>query len=141
MVNDDLVLTACYKKIIFTVYYKSEEMINIIGVVKEEVKENQSPRGTRVEAEDKNATIIWKANKDVILKNGKVIRQGETLTKEEIKQLIVKDDLILTAYGMNNVIIDVPDTGSRQTIITIITGLALISLGGYVIYKRKENVD
>ena len=119
-------------------YYKSTESINITGILKEDLKENKNPSGTELKYEDTNSYIIWKSDKDIVLKDGTIIKKGEQITTTQLKQIVIKDDLTLTAYSVNDTNIDVPDTASKSSIVILTTGIILISIGCYLVYKRKS---
>ena len=140
ILESDLILTAHHIKTTFTVYYKNDKGTNITGILKEELKEGEALKGTTVKTDNLNSSVIFKGNKDVTLKDGTIIKQGNIIKPQEITNIIVKEDLILTAYELKNssANVNVPDTGSNKSLLIIATGITLISLGGYVFYKRKK---
>ena len=122
----------------FTVKYEVDDNLKLIGLKEEKVKYGESPSGTQLEA-NKNFIVEWYADKDVTLKNNKVIKQGEIITEAKIKQIAVKEDLVLSAKSKKrSETVEVPDTGKAKSIIIGIMGLIATIGGGYTIYKVKK---
>ena len=84
--------------------------------------------------------MYWKANKDVTLKDGTIIKAGERITSKHLKQIIVTEDLKLTAFSdIATDTIKVPDTASVISKFGITLGIMFIFGGIYILYKKIIN--
>ena len=135
VVDDDIVFTAIHAKEILIVYYKSEKGITITGDLKEDVKYGLNPIGTKVEVDNKSRKVAYIIDKDVVLKDGKKITSGTEITEEQLKQVVVTEDLIVTAkYQKEEIVTNIPDTAEFSSIISVLGGLMFVSFGFVILY-------
>ncbi len=80
------------------VIYLSDEFGTILGIGSEQVSYGMSPSGTSHRANTGYTTLGWTANRDVLLRNGTFIPAGTYMTDEQIRQIIVTEDLVLTVH-------------------------------------------
>ena len=73
-----------------------------------------------------------------MLKDGKKKTAGEELTEEELKQVVVNEDLIVTAKYQKEEIVEVPDTAKFSSIISILGGLMFVSFGTVILYTTLQ---
>ncbi len=137
LADDNITFTPVVEKTSSTIYYSSyKDRLNITGKTKEVVINGKNPKGTTVDAEK----VYWKANNDVTLKDGTIIKAGERITSKHLKQIIVTEDLKLTAFSdIATDIIKVPDTASVVSKIGIVLGIIFVFGGIYILYKRIIN--
>lgn len=89
---------------IFTLGYFSTNLKFVNGENGSTIKTVASTEGARIGTELANSVnsggfIGWKANKDVILKDGTVIEKGETITKANLENITITENLTLTTYN------------------------------------------
>lgn len=141
----------------FTVTYDSDDNGSITGIKEEKVVAGDVPSGSESEPKEGYELDYWVADKDVTLKDGTTIEAGEELTLEQLKEVIVNQDIKFTA--IHKIIepeeessdIKVPDTGSstdngsglEQTTIYILGSLMVIPLSYIValLCRKKVNFD
>ncbi len=92
--NEDISFDFLIKS--FKVKYQSEINGSITDIGNEEVYENDYPNGSNVE-NDNGIFLNWTCNKDVTI-DDRTIMRGNPITNDELKQIVVQDDLIFTAH-------------------------------------------
>lgn len=138
IVNSNITFTAQYKKNTYTIYYNSIDDIKITGQTKEETKNNSSPTGTVVEAKNQEKNVAWSCDKDVKLQDGTLIKAGAPISPEQLKQVIVEDDLTFTANYREDLEVNIPDTGLKLGTIIIVISSILILIGSAIIINTLE---
>ena len=101
--KEDIVITLHFKlnpKVIYSVI--SGE---ITGIRSEYVEINKSPKGTTCKPNENYHFIGWKCDKNITLKNGNNIKVGELVSQEQILEIVVIEDIILTANNDLNPLI------------------------------------
>ena len=144
VINDDITFTAIHVKEKLVLVYKGEEGINIPENNKETVKYGASPLGINIKSNSSTRKIVYVLNRDVVLKDGTKIVNGKEITLEQLKQVIITDDLVVMAkYVKEEVVNNIPDTFKMNSIISILSGLIFVLFGGSIfyttIYKKKMN--
>ena len=95
--NVDIVVTYQYLKLL-DVVYRSDENGEITGITQEEVVPKHNPSGSNTKSKPGYCDAKgWKADKKVILKDQTIIENDSLLTIEQVKQIVVTEDLVLTA--------------------------------------------
>ncbi len=94
----DKVFTAHYELGKFKVVYKSDKYGKITGITEEILEYKESPSGTTKTVNNGYKNLKWAVDKDVKLKDGTVILSGSPISETEIKEIVVSDDLVITAY-------------------------------------------
>lgn len=94
--------TANWEKANFKVIYTSDQFGTITGKTEETVKFEESPTGTTKTIVSGYKHLKWATDVDVMLRNGKKIYAGAEITEDEIKQIIVKSNITITAYHYQN---------------------------------------
>lgn len=146
----------------YTVTYESDENGSISGIDKEQVVSGDVPTGSTSSAKKDYELDYWIADKDVTLENGTIIKAGEKITPEQIKMVIVDQNLTFTAIHKTiekeepksedeeeSSDIRVPDTGSftgegsgiAQVTIYILGGLMVIPLGYLIALICRKKID
>lgn len=82
----------------YVVKYVSDENGVITGVEDEDVISGDHPSGSASKANTGYRFTHWTVDKKVQLEDGTFIEAGKTITAEQIKQVIVNEDLVFTAY-------------------------------------------
>ncbi|MBR2544179.1 hypothetical protein IKF04_02670 [Candidatus Saccharibacteria bacterium] len=88
----------------YKVTYKSDPYGAITGIKNEDVLSGENPSGTTEDASEHYETEYWIADKKVKLKDGTEIEQGKYLTTEQIKNVVVDQDIEFTVYHKTFVI-------------------------------------
>ena len=115
-----------------------KEFVYNKGELKEEVKYGLNPLGTKIEQDNQSRKVVYIIDRDVMLKDGKKKTAGEELTEEELKQVVVNEDLIVTAKYQKEEIVEVPDTAKFSSIISILGGLMFVSFGTVILYTTLQ---
>ena len=146
VVDQDITFTAIFEKIQHTISYESEEGGEITGITEEPVDHEGSPSGSEATPDEGVEFDHWVADIDIILEDGTEIKAGEPITPEQVKQIIVDQDLTLTAIYREATSPAVPNTGnmvkgthssSNSTTITTIGGiLVAVSALSFVTLKK-----
>lgn len=92
------VFTAHYELGKYKVIYKSDKYGKITGITEETLEYKKSPSGTTKIINSGYKDLKWAIDKDVKLKNGTVILSGSPISEKQIKEIVVSDDLVITAY-------------------------------------------
>lgn len=95
----------------YTVNYISEDGGKITGLTEEKVMPEKNPSGSEATPNKDYKLDYWKADKDVTLEDGTVIKAGEKLTMEQIKQVVVDQDITFIAVYKAVSPVSAPDTG------------------------------
>lgn len=82
----------------YNVYYTSDNLGQITGKTSESLFETEVTTGSTQVPNLHCAFSNWTCNKDVTLTNGTTIAAGEPLTDEQIKSIVVNNDITLTAH-------------------------------------------
>ena len=85
----------------YKVTYKSDPHGAITGIKNEDVLSGENPSGTTEDASEHYETEYWIADKDVNVKEGdevKTIPKGEHIKYDQIKNVIVDQDIEFTVY-------------------------------------------
>ncbi len=98
----------------YTVQYQSDARGEITGIVSEEVISGENPSTSTESPKDGYELEHWIADKDVTLTDGTIIKAGEPLTNDQIKFVVVTEDLVFTAIHKTKPATEpaVPDTGA-----------------------------
>ena len=89
---------ANYEEGVYKVIYKNDSYGSITGIIEEKVKYKNSPSGTTYKSLESYKKLKWVVNKDVRLTDGTVILKNAPITMEQIKNISVESDLIITLY-------------------------------------------
>lgn len=98
VVTEDITFTAHHEINRYNIIYKSDEHGTITGITSETVNHNNSPTGTTESSNTGYHLIYWTANKDVTLEDGTKKTSGTGLTMNEIKTVVITEDLTFTAH-------------------------------------------
>lgn len=82
----------------YKVTYVSDEYGDITGIEAEDVIKNDNPSGSEQKPNDGYEFTYWTADKDIKLEDGTEIKTGEKITSEQIKQVVVDQDIKFTAH-------------------------------------------
>lgn len=123
----------------YNVKYVSDENGRITGLADEDVPSGDNPSGSESTPNDNYALDYWTADKDVTLDDGTVIKIGEPITMEQIKRVVVNEDLVFTAHHKTieeEPSINVPNTGlntGETNGVGIGVSLAIVGLGALLV--------
>lgn len=135
LVDNDITFTAVHIRKELIVIYKGIDGIVINGNDKEIVKYGANPLGVSVKSNSETRKVVYIADKDIILKDGTKISAGKEITAEQLKLIVVNDDLTITAkYAKEEIVTNIPDTGRIQSVISVIGGLFLVVIGITLVY-------
>lgn len=135
----------------YVVKYRSDEGGQISGRTTENVVSGDTASGTSVKVEEGYEFGYWVADKDVVLKDGTKIKAGDRITSEQLRQVVVTEDIAFTAKNINESSTEMtaPNTGSfteevNGLIYTV--GLVMpvtivvIALIGHVVRRNMQKV-
>jgi len=136
-IDNHLVFTAKNSRDTLKIFYKALDDIKIEGNEIEEVKYGSNPSGVKLVINNKNKKIIWMAEQNVILKDNTKIEAGKEITEEQVKEIVVKENLVLTAKYAKEEKENLVKTNFN---IFIIIGIFLILIFGFIMFflKRKN---
>ena len=97
VITENLVFTAIHRDMRLNVAYESDEGGDITGIDDEPVVPGDNPTGSEEKAKEEYEFDHWEADKDVRLEDGTEIPAGEPITPEQIPQIVVTEDITLTA--------------------------------------------
>ena len=97
VVDEDIVFTAIHKDIRHKVSYESDDNGTITGTTDEVIVPEHNPNGSDSEPEEGFVFDHWVIDKDVTLEDGTVIKAGDPVAPEQVPQIIVTEDLVITA--------------------------------------------
>ena len=135
VVTEDLEFTAIHEGIQLKVTYESDKNGKITGIEEEEVTSGNHPSGSESKPNDGYGFRYWIADKDVVLEDGTEIKAGGHMTSEQVKQVVVTEDLEFTAIHVASKKPNTPYTGAStgeinaiQISVSIICILAFVAL-------------
>ena len=108
VVNQDITFTIHHVRQ-YTVTYKSDDGGTISGITNENVNTNANPAGSTQTPNEHYVFTYWTADKKVTLKDGTTIPAGDPITSEQIKNVVVDQDITFTAVHAVSIV--TPDTG------------------------------
>lgn len=118
--EENITVTYVYQKV-YKVDYKSDSNGIIVGFSTEEVVENGNPRGSLTTPNTGYHLVNWTSNKDVTFEDGTKKNAGVALTMDEIKQVVIIEDVTFTAHhGINTYTVNY-ESDSNGTITGITT--------------------
>ena len=135
VVENDITFTAHHATRL-VVKYESDDYGEITGIENENVDPYKNPSGSEQSPDDGYILSHWIADKDVTLEDGTVIKAGDPILTEQIKQVIVDQDITFTAIHVaKGTPVATPNTGTvskgidaAQIASVSIIGLILIGL-------------
>lgn len=92
------IFTANYETGKYKITYKSDKYGTITGIKEETLDYKSSPSGTTKTIKEGYKNLKWSVDKDVTLKDNTTILEGNPITESQIKEIVVKEDLVITAY-------------------------------------------
>ena len=95
----------------YVVKYASDENGIISGVNTEDIISGNHPSGSSTTPNEDYEIDYWIVDKNVALTDGTEIKAGKYITPEQIKQVVVNENLVFTAIHKTESNIAVPDTG------------------------------
>ena len=123
----------------FTVRYTSDDNGKITGIDTEKVIIDGNPSGTSFTPNDGYEFAYWVADKDVKLGDGTVIKAGKKLTSDQIKQVVVTENVTFKVFyektskeESDKTPVTTPDTGAptmeldAKQITVSLLGLSLV---------------
>lgn len=151
LVDDDITFTIYHYINKYNIIYTSDENGTITGILEEEVPSGASPLGTTLKPKQGYKFKNWTIDKDVTLKDGTIIKKGAPLTKKQINQIIIKENLTITGqtkleqYYVNYITDEnsiITGITKEQTNITKkLKGTTYTAKQGYKIIGLKANKD
>ncbi len=145
VVAEDLTLTAVNEEIRYRINYEPGKEGKIAGITSEDVAVEQNPSGSGVTPEEGFEFDHWTADVDVVLADGTEIKAGEPISSDQVKQIIVEQDIILTAVYRTASAPEVPNTGSMtngsdhalsNNYVYAVIAAILISISSFFILKK-----
>lgn len=141
IVHQNYNFTAHYEKIEpeskqYTVTYEPEEPGGqVTGISSEKVNEGENPSGSKAEADEGYTVSHWTTDQDVTLEDNTKIKAGETISDEQIKQVVVDKNMKFIVHFKKKETPNTPNTGAMTggvdaaTIATAsVFGIVLIAL-------------
>ena len=129
----------------YQITYMSDNYGIVTGITDETVNADTSPSGTTVGPSADYEFAYWTADKDVVLMNGDIIVSGSEITEEQIKQIVITDDITFTAHYKEVPSMTVPNTGLLGGVVganaTVPSVASFVVLGWSVFrlkFKRKK---
>ncbi len=139
MVKDDYSFTAHFKKSEtetkqYTVEYIPDKPGgDVTGIPSEKVNEGENPSGSEAEADDGYTVSHWTTDQDVTLEDGKtIIKAGETISDEQIKQVVVDKDMRFIVHFKKKETPNTPNTGAMSGSVDAAT-IATASVFGIIL--------
>lgn len=136
--TNNMTLTAQYKKEMYSIFYKYEEGIYLISNQKEKVADGEKIKGPEYERFEQTKTVVFICEKDVKLISGETIKAGEEIKQEQLKEIIVSEDLIFTLKYTEKLNLEI--LGFKITPITIVGLLGFIIIIGLIINKIIDKI-
>ena len=99
-----------YYSVQYKVEYKSDGNGVVTGIKKEDVLSGENPTGSETKPNENYKFTHWVADKDVELEDGTEIKAGTPMTPEQVKKVVVHENLVFTAY--HEPVPKTPDTGN-----------------------------
>lgn len=118
----------------YVVDYVSDEHGDITGIDTETVIKEDNPAGSSSRASDGYEFEYWIADKNVTLEDGTVIPAGQAITPEQVKLVVVNDNITFTAVHAeipeDESGVLVPDTGqSTGNMSAVVISVSVIGVG------------
>ena len=146
--NKDINLTAQHIRQ-FVVTYEADKNGTITGETTEKVYVNGNPTGTTQVAKENYVFANWVADVEVTLTDGSKIAAGKPITEEQLKKVVVNQDIKFTAVYSKKDEPIVPDTGVMTqnnnsvaqitvSIIGIAFGALLVGILPFVIRRKVD---
>ena len=82
----------------FKVVYLSDKYGSITGIKEETLKYKENPSGTTYVSNSNYKFLKFSVNKDVVLVDGTKIMKHAPITMEQIKNIVIEEDIIITLY-------------------------------------------
>ena len=82
----------------FKVLYLSDNYGTITGIKEETLKYKENPSGTTYVSNSNYKVLKFSVNRDVVLVDGTKIMKHAPITMEQIKNIVVEEDIIITLY-------------------------------------------
>ncbi len=145
VVTEPLTFTAIHEKEQIVVIYESDDHGEISSIISEYVYYMDHPTGSKTTPDEGYELDHWVADKDVTMEDGAEIKAGEPISSDQVKQIIVEQDIILTAVYRTAPAPEVPNTGTNtdedgHATVTTFTGLgaaaAFIAFGIVRLFRR-----
>ena len=106
---------------------------DVTSITSEKVNEGEKPSGSEAEAEDGYTVSHWTTDQDVTLEDGKtIIKAGETISDEQIKQVVVDKDMRFIVHFKKKDTPNTPNTGAMTGSVDAAT-IATASVFGIVL--------
>ncbi|MBR2998335.1 hypothetical protein IKF34_00950 [Candidatus Saccharibacteria bacterium] len=145
VVTENITFTAHNVKKQYAVTYTSDENGKITGITSEKVDVDGNPAGSKEKANDGYEFSHWIADKDVTLKDKSIIKKGEQIIGEQIKNVVVTEDIKFTAINMRKTAAK-PNTGmmtgeTSSNVVGItssVIGLAAVTLAGFIFSRVRS---
>lgn len=151
VVNENLTFTATYEYVEptptptqYTVNYASDENGSITGKTTETVTKGNNPTGSEQTPEEGYEFVCWTTSADVTLKTGDTKTKGDCLSDDEVKNVVVNENLTFTAIheeitddeeeeeektGNKSSLIGTPETGaSNGDVNAVIVPISILSI-------------
>lgn len=106
---------------------------DVTGITSEKINEGENPSGSEAEADDGYSISHWTTDQDVTLEDGKtIIKAGETISDEQIKQVVVDKDMRFIVHFKKKETPNTPNTGAMSGSVDAAT-IATASVFGIVL--------
>ena len=120
----------------FVVKYVSDDNGSITGIGEEDIISGRNPSGSSSKPKEDFEFAYWKADVDVTLGDGTTVEAGNKLTSDQVKQVVVEENITFTAIheDSEDESVSAPDTGaftsteSLTPVILSISGIAVVAL-------------
>ncbi|MBR3116081.1 hypothetical protein IKF30_02525 [Candidatus Saccharibacteria bacterium] len=113
VVHQNITFTAHFEPIIkYVVKYEADEGGKITGIAKEDVEAGNNPTGSKEEADKGYQLVNWTADVDVPLEDETTIKAGDPITAEQIKKVVVNQNITFTAHYKKQTTPVTPNTGA-----------------------------
>lgn len=100
----------------YDITYASDEHGKISGITNESIISGNNPSGSSTTPDENYEFVYWTANVDVELMDGTVIKAGEPITSEQLRQIKVTQPIAFTAIHKDTTNpadpVAAPDTGN-----------------------------
>ncbi len=97
VITEDVTFTAHHEINKYTVNYKSDSNGTIAGITTEEVNYNNNPSGSEETPNAGYHFTSWVADKQITLNDGTTIQKGDILTRNDVLNAIIVEDVTFTA--------------------------------------------
>ena len=81
----------------YVVQYETDENGDLIDIDSEDVFSGDNPSSSETVPKEGYRLVGWRADRDVALANGTVVRAGEIITLEQIRSVVVHEDIVFRA--------------------------------------------